>query len=120
MTVVWNYSGPGSALHTVTSENETGGGSPVFASPHLGPGYTYSLVFSLPGVYLYFCAFHPTIMRDVWVNVTGPPLSNDGVPGYGGLILVSGGVGVAALVAVLTVFLVRRRRRVSAGPGETG
>jgi len=110
MTIVWNYSGPGSALHTVTSENETGSGSPVFASPNLGPGYTYSLVFSLPGVYRYFCAFHPTIMRDVWVNVTGPPLSSDGAPWYGGLVLVAGGIGVAALAVVLTVLMVRRRR----------
>lgn len=118
MTVVWNYSGPGSALHTVTSENQTGGGSPVFASPNLAPGYTYSLVFSLPGVYRYYCAFHPTIMRDAWVNVTGPPLTN-GAAGYGALVLVAGGTGAVALVAVLTVFLFRRRRRVSAGPVET-
>lgn len=118
-TVVWNYSQSGSALHTVTSENQTGSGSPVFASPNMGPRDTYSFIFNLPGIYRYFCAFHPTIMRDVWVNVTGPPLSN-GAAGYGALILVAGGIGVAALVAVLTVFLVRRGRRVSTGPGKAG
>jgi plastocyanin len=118
MRVVWNYSGPGSALHTATSENQTGSGTPVFASPNLSPGYTYSLVFSVPGVYRYFCAFHPTIMRDVWVNVTGPPLSSGGT-WDGMLMLVAGGIGVAVLVAVVTVFLVRRRRS-SHGPAEAG
>ena len=118
MTVIWNYSGPGSAPHTVTSENQTGSGSPVFASPNISPGYTYSLLFSQPGVYRYFCAFHPTIMRDVWVNVTGPPL-NPGGAWDGMLILVAGGIGVAVLVAVVTVFLVQRRRS-SPGPVGTG
>jgi len=118
MRVVWNYSAPGSALHTATSENQTGSGTPVFASPNLSPGYTYSLVFSVPGVYRYFCAFHPTIMRDVWVNVTGPPLSSGGT-WDGMLMLVAGGIGVAVLVAAVTVFLVRRRRS-SHGPAEAG
>jgi plastocyanin len=108
-TVVWNYSESNGDVHTVTSENQTEGGRPVFASPNLRPGDMFSYAFKLPGVYRYFCAFHHSLMRNVWVNVTGPPLGLGG-DGHSTLILVATGIGSTALAAALTVFLVRRRR----------
>ena len=111
--VVWTYATNGRDFHTVTSKNSTGG-SPIFASTNpnpLSPGQSYNFTFYLPGNYAYFCAVHPTLMN-AWVNVTGqpmtPPTSQPPIPSTA--LLIIAGVGVAAVVAVVSVLLFRHRR----------
>ena len=64
-TVVWDYSA-GSEGHTVThcgDSCDTPTDSPLFDSGGLRPGQTFSYTFSAPGIYLYYCRFHPAAMR---------------------------------------------------------
>jgi len=48
------------ADHTVTSDP---GDSISFNSPAIGPGGTYEFTFNTPGVYPYYCTFHPGWMK---------------------------------------------------------
>ena len=59
--VTWTNNG--AISHTVTS-NATGG---PMNSALLGPGQTYTVHFTVAGVYNYHCSIHPTMM---WGTVT--------------------------------------------------
>ncbi len=125
-TVVWTYATNGSDIHTVTSDNKTQDGSPVFSSTStnlgiLHPGQTYNYTFNLPGSYLYHCGVHPYMKG--WISVTGtaitPPSSHP--PTNAGTLLVVVGVGVGATVAAGAVSLTYRQRirKKSATPPST-
>jgi len=57
-TVQWTNKD--SADHTVTSDQ---GDSISFNSGALGPGQTFEYTFNTPGVYPYYCTFHPGWMK---------------------------------------------------------
>jgi plastocyanin len=72
-TVVWTNNGQ--QHHTVKSY------AGLWDSGDLRPGASYSVTFTEPGVYYYFCASHPREMRGL-VQVTGS--ASNGSPSYGG------------------------------------
>src|SRR5262245_36544297 len=75
-TVTWTNSGK--VEHTVTSEVG------VWDSGHIKAGGTYSLVFSSPGTYFYYCTVHPREMR-------ARVVVGNGMPNYGNGMMMSGG-----------------------------
>ena len=117
--IVWTYASNGTDIHTVTSNNLTQTGSPVFQSTNpnpLHPGQTYNFTFYFPGRYAYFCAFHPDLMKGL-INVTGAPVNPPGQSSSSvvGLALPIGGAA-AIVVAIASVFVYRRRSRKPHGP----
>jgi len=54
-TVTWTNND--SAVHTVTSNNQTAGAA-VFDSSFLNAGQTFQFTFTTPGTYLYHCNLH--------------------------------------------------------------
>src|SRR6266704_3524560 len=118
-TVIWNYASNWSSLHTVTSVgNTTQSGSPLLNSGTLHPGQSYSYTFYQPGLYTYQCSYHFTIpaMSNAWVNVTGapvtPPPTQNPPPDYT-LITVAGITVAAVIVAMLALFVRKKKRRPS-------
>lgn len=80
-TVTWEH-GSGSANHTVTECGDSCDvptSSPLFDSPILKPGNSYSFTFQKAGTYLYQCQFHPTQMR-ASVVVRAPPATPTPAP----------------------------------------
>jgi plastocyanin len=80
-TVTWNHSS-GAANHTVTEcgdSCDTPATSPLFDSPILKPGASYSFTFQKAGTYLYHCQLHPTLMR-ASVVVRAPPATPTPAP----------------------------------------
>jgi plastocyanin len=59
-TVTWTNQD--AMAHTVTADDGSWGSGP------LGPGTTYSHVFTSPGTYTYHCAFHPFMTGTVMVT----------------------------------------------------
>lgn len=119
--VIWTYALNGGDIHTVTSNNTTSNGSPVFQSTNpnpLHPGQSYSHTFNQPGNYAYYCAVHPTLMN-AWVNVTGspvtPPSSNpppaNNSPADFTAIIIAGGTVAGAALSLIGVFVYRARKK---------
>lgn len=59
------------ALHTVTSYNATSAGKPFFDSGTMASGQTFSYVFTGPGAYRYYCAFHTWMQGTIIVEAPG-------------------------------------------------
>jgi plastocyanin len=47
--------------HTVTAD----GASPLFNSPHIAGGNTFSFTFTAQGTYTYHCSIHPTMVGTI-------------------------------------------------------
>lgn len=122
-TVVWTYVASGMSVHTVTSRsgtNTTQGGAPLLNSGQISPGQSYRYTFYQPGLYPYYCAFHPTIttMNSAWVNATGSPItppSNQSPQANYGTVALYASLTVAAIAVVTATLLVRKKRRISTG-----
>lgn len=123
VTVVWTYDPTGSSHHTVTSEqntNKTQSGTPLLNSGQLNPGQSYSFTFYRPGFYPYYCGFHPDVMKNAWVNVTGPPMAPPVGPAYVNVPLLILGLGVGLIVMfVVGVFFYRRRKSAKLPPSTS-
>ena len=107
--VRWNYPSSGVLIHTTTScgsDCDSPADAPLWDSGTMNPGDTFEYTFTVPGIYLYQCTFHPTTQRGL-IRVLAP----DATPtpqGLTGDANCSGGIDSidAALVLQLVAGLV--------------